>query len=85
MVTKEREPRPYGENLDVMIHARFAPDLADKLARMATSTGCSLSATLRRLVEQAQPAVNADGTWTMLASESRAGDGGCARRGRRAR
>lgn len=64
------EARPYGSGLDVMIHARFTPKLAAKLARMATSTGCSLSATLRRLVEQARPAVNADGTWTVLASES---------------
>ena len=50
------EARPYGENLDVMIHARFSEALAAKLAKLADAWGVSLSEALRRLVEDASGA-----------------------------
>ena len=50
------EARPYGSGLDVMIHARFTPKLAAKLAKIASAWGVSLSEALRRLVEDASGA-----------------------------
>lgn len=56
-VARQSAPgRPYGIGLDVMIHARFSPGLAAKLARIASAWGVSLSEALRRLVEGASGA-----------------------------
>ena len=51
MTKRATEARPYGSGLDVMVHARFTPKLAAKLAKLAAAWGVSLSEALRRLVE----------------------------------
>jgi len=52
--------RPYGAGLEVMIHARFSPGLAAKLADIASAWGVSLSEALRRLVEATAPESGAE-------------------------
>ncbi len=43
-----------------MVHARFTPELADKLVGLARAWGLSLSEALRRLVEAAEPESGAE-------------------------
>ena len=56
MTKRATEARPYGSGLDVMVHARFTPKLAAKLAKLAARWELSLSETIRRLVEGASGA-----------------------------
>lgn len=60
MARQSAPGRPYGIGLDVMVHARFTPELADKLVGLARAWGLSLSEAIRRLVEAAEPESGAE-------------------------
>jgi hypothetical protein len=60
VVKRDAGARPYGAGLDVTVHARFTPELADKLVGLARAWGLSLSEALRRLVEAAVPESGAE-------------------------